>query len=638
MLGSCQLLTLSDFKAYLDIKCILINIGDGFMNIHAILHVTDSNYIYAYDKETLHVRVRVAKDDATNVTLRGGDPYEWAAGGGGGNLNSEGATGWVCKDIPMKKEASTELFDFWFAEIKPPYRRLRYGFFIEGNDNNIFYGETGLFEYDIIDGNPVSKTVEAPFNHTKDLFCMPFLNAADVFDAPSWAKDTVWYQIFPERFANGDATINPPGTLPWGSAEPTWDNFFGGDIQGMINHLDYLADLGITGIYTCPIFKAAANHKYDTTDYMELDPQFGTKETFKKFVELAHERGIRVMLDIIVNHCGYLFGPWQDVLQNGENSKYKDWFHIRNFPIVGLDDPEWPNYDAFAFSKKMPKMKTENPEVRDYFLNVGRYWVEEFDIDGWRLDVSNEVDHVFWREFRKAVRSVKDDVYILGEIWHDSNPWLKGDQFDAVMNYPLTNAVLDYIAKGKTSASDFVGAVANIRTMYSHNVSEVSFNLLGSHDTERLLNTCGGDKQKLLLAYSFIMTLPGAPCIYYGDEIGMDGGDDPGCRKCMIWDKEKQDLDLFANFKNIIAIRKNHPSLRSLNLEWIEVNSEKNILIFKKSETNESLFIVLNNSNMEASVDLSSLPAKSYKDLILGRAIQTQESVTVSAFSLMILK
>ena len=600
------------------------------MNLHAIFHLPDSNYAYAYDKETLHIRLRTAKNDIDKVTLRAGDPYHWASGGGGGNLNAEGAMGWVCEDILMQKEASTELFDFWIAEVKPPYRRARYGFLLDADEEKFFYGEAGIFD---ISGSDTKNILGNIGNY----FCHPFLNTADVFITPEWAKMTIWYQIFPERFANGDPALNPEGCFEWGSRDPKWDSFFGGDIQGMIDRLDYLVDLGINGIYLCPIFKAPSTHKYDTEDYFEIDPQFGTKETFKRFVDLAHEKGIRIMLDLVVNHCGYTFAPWQDVLEYGDASKYKDWFHIHGFPVARLEEEGWPNYDAFAFVKSMPKMKTENPEVRDYYINVARYWTSEFNIDGWRLDVANEVDHVFWREFRKAMRLIRDDIYILGEVWHDANPWLKGDQFDAVMNYPLTSAINDFIAKNDSTASEFKEAISRIQTMYSQNATEVNLNLLDSHDTARLLTTCGDDKRKVLLAYSFLMTLAGTPSIYYGDEIGMDGENDPLCRKCMVWDKEQQDLEMFASFKEIIALRKTHAALRSTQLEWLAVNDDENYILFKKSAAGEDIYLVLNNSDLTRTVDLSSMPPKIYTDLLTNEKVDATKGLQVDAYSLVLL-
>jgi len=599
------------------------------MNLHAIFHLPDSNYAYAYDEKTLHLRLRTAKNDVEKVILRAGDPYHWAHGGGGGNLNAEGAMGWVCEDVLMYKEASTELFDFWFAEVKPPYRRSRYGFLLETDAEKYFYGEAGVLD--------ISEDGKNVLGNIGNYFCHPFLNQADVFTTPSWAKKTVWYQIFPERFANGDSSLNPEGCLAWGSCDPAWDSFFGGDILGMINQLDYLVDLGINGIYLCPIFKAPSTHKYDTEDYFEIDSQFGTKETFKQFVDLAHEKGIKIMLDLVVNHCGYTFAAWQDVLKYGEKSKYTDWFHIHEFPVVTLKDEEWPNYDAFAFVKSMPKMKTENSEVRDYFINVARYWTSEFEIDGWRLDVANEVDHVFWREFRQAMRLIRDDIYILGEVWHDANPWLRGDQFDAVMNYPLTTAIHDFIAKDASTASEFKEAISKIQTMYARNVSEVNLNLLGSHDTARLLTSCGDDKRKARLAYSFLMVLAGTPSIYYGDEIGMNGENDPLCRKCMIWDQAQQDLEMFAFFKRIIELRKTHAALRSTHLEWLEIHDDENYILFKKSAANEDIYIILNNSELSREIDLSILLAKAHIDLMTSEKIDTTKALKVAPYSITLL-
>ena len=215
---------------------------------------------------------------------------------------------------------------------------------------------------------------------------------------------------------------------------------------------------------------------------MEIDPQFGTKETFKALVEECHKHGIKVMLDAVFNHSGYFFEKFQDVLENGEKSAYKEWFHIHEFPII--TEP-LPNYDTFAFTPYMPKLNTAHPDVKEYLLEVGRYWVREFNIDGWRLDVANEVDHNFWREFRTEIKTLNPEVYILGEIWHDALPWLQGDQFDAVMSYPVTNALLSYFANDSIKASEFMKQITESLHSYSMNVNEAAFHLLDSHDTPK---------------------------------------------------------------------------------------------------------------------------------------------------------
>jgi cyclomaltodextrinase / maltogenic alpha-amylase / neopullulanase len=543
----------------------------------AIYHRPKDNFAYTYDEKTLHIRLRTKKDDIEQVNLIYGDPYEWE--------NGE----WQTQTASMSKSGSDKLFDYWFIAITPPYRRLRYGFELKSKDEQLVYTEKGFYK-------------EAPKDDTAYYFCFPFLNKIDVFQAPEWVKDTVWYQIFPERFANGNEKLNPPKTLPWGSQDPTPTSFFGGDFEGIIQHVDYLVELGVTGIYFTPIFKAPSNHKYDTIDYFEIDPQFGDKETFKRLVETCHKHGIKVMLDAVFNHSGYYFEPFQDVLKNGEKSKYKDWFHIREFPLQS--EPR-PNYDTFAFVPTMPKLNTENPEVKKYLLDVATYWIREFDIDGWRLDVANEVDHQFWREFRQAVKSIKPDLYILGEIWHDSMPWLRGDQFDAVMNYPFTNGALRFFAKNEVKASEFANIITNVLHSYPNNVNEVAFNLLGSHDTPRILTICNNDKDKVKLLFLFQLSFTGTPCIYYGDEIGMTGGQDPGCRKCMVWEEEKQDRDLFNHVKKLISLRKTYSAFGNRSeLKFVEANDETNHLIYTKTYENEMIIFVINNSENDLSLPL----------------------------------
>lgn len=608
------------------------------MNLHAIYHRPNQNYAYSYDEKTIHIRLRTAKNDVKQVTVKFGDPYHWIFGGGGGNLNAEGAQGWISNEIKMKKEASTDLFDFWFVSVHPEFRRMRYAFIVEGENEKVMFGEKTII--------PLTEDEEKNHPHLNNLgnfFCFPFLNPADIFNAPKWVKSTIWYQIFPERFANGNPDLNPENTVEWGSIDPKYNTFYGGDLEGVIKNLDYLQELGINGIYFCPIFKSPSTHKYDTTDYFEIDPQFGDKLTFKRLVNEAHKRGIKIMLDAVFNHCGWDFPQWQDVIKYQEESSYKDWFHIRKFPLVEKDfdpisQPGGLNYDAFAFAKGMPKLNTENPEVIDYFLEVGRYWVREFDIDGWRLDVANEVDHTFWRLFRNAVREVKEDVYILGEIWHDSQPWLNGDQFDAVMNYPLGDAILKYVAQDKITSSEFSLALNKVLTDYARNVNEVAFNLLDSHDTKRLLTVCDGHKQKALLAYTLQMTQTGTPCIYYGGEIGLDGGADPLCRKCMIWDEEAQDREMFDYLKQLIHLRKTHSSLSSPDLEWLVTNDEDSYIVFKKESCDETTYIIINNSNKQQMINLSFMPKGAYNELMSKTEVIIDKLLPVKPYTAYILK
>ncbi|WP_100010024.1 glycoside hydrolase family 13 protein [Lentibacillus sediminis] len=531
----------------------------------AIYHRPKNNFAYAYDENTLHIRLQTKKDDVKRVSLIHGDPYDWEDGK------------WQNGEREMMKSGSTALYDYWSIAVEPEFNRMRYAFKCESGEETLFYTERGFFA--------------VPPEDIGNYFCFPYLHRQDVFAAPEWVKDTVWYQIFPERFANGDATLNPTNALPWGSAAPETDNFFGGDFQGMIDHLDHLISLGINGIYLTPIFKAYSNHKYDTIDYMEIDPQFGDKETFRRFVRECHQRGIKVMLDAVFNHSGYYFGPFQDVLSKQEDSSYKDWFHIREFP---LKTEPMPNYETFGFVGSMPKLNTENPEVKRYLLDVARYWVKEFDIDGWRLDVANEVDHAFWREFRTVVKNEKPDAYILGEIWHDSMPWLQGDQFDAVMNYPFTNGLIEFFAKTNMGAEGFADSITEVLHMYPENVNKVAFNLLDSHDTPRVLTLAGGNRKRVKLLYLFQMSFTGTPCIYYGDEIGMAGDGDPGCRACMVWEEENQDRKMFDFLKQLIELRKSDPVFGNEGA-FRFLYAEDGVIVYEKSNQGKRLIFAVNN-------------------------------------------
>ncbi|OXS60281.1 alpha-glycosidase [Cohnella sp. CIP 111063] len=543
----------------------------------AIYHRPKQNWAYACDDKTIYLRVRTKRGEMDEVSVIFGDKYAWQR---------------TRAVAPMNKLVSDELFDYWEAAVVPPFRRLKYGFRFRSGDEELYMSERGFFD-------------DEPANYLL-LFDFPFLNPADVFSPPAWVKDAMFYQIFPERFANGDPSLNPEGTLPWGG-DPTPTNFFGGDLQGVIDRLDHLSALGVNAIYFNPLFEATTNHKYDTKDYMKVDPRFGTNEKLKELVAACHARGIRVMLDAVFNHSGKEFPPFVDVLERGAESPYAEWFHVREFPL--RVENGIPTYDTFGFEPIMPKLNTENAEVKRYLLDVASYWIEEVGIDGWRLDVANEVDHAFWREFRTVVKKLNPEAYILGEIWHDSAMWLQGDQFDAVMNYPVTDAALDFFARGEIGAVQFANAIGSQLAAYPRQAVEATFNLLGSHDTPRLLTVCGEDERRMKLATLFQLTFPGAPSIYYGDEVGMTGGGDPHCRGCMVWEEDKQNKELFAFFASAIRLRKDHEALRSANFKFLAADG--GLLAYERlsSDGSERFVVAMNVSEQPITAAISTATA-----------------------------
>ena len=384
-------------------------------------------------------------------------------------------------------------------------------------------------------------------------------------------NDTVWYQIFPDRFCNGDPSNDPENVVLWREhGSVTNEECFGGDLAGITDKLDYLQNLGINGLYLTPINEAPSNHKYDTTDYTKIDPRFGDEETFKHLVKEAHKRGIRVMLDGVFNHSGYYFAPWQDVLAKGPESEYYDWFMINEWPFdKNGQAAKKKQYYTFAFYDSMPKINTNNPKVRKYFVDICANWVENYGIDGIRLDVANEVSHRFCKELHARVKEINPDIYILGEIWHNALPWLRGDEFDAVMNYPLGQSIKDFWIDKSLTNEDFEYTINRCYTSYMQQTNDVLFNLLDSHDTKRLRSDVKNlDEYFAQIAVLFAM--PGSPCIYYGTEIAMEGSYDPDCRRCMPW----SDIEAgkYAERSRIIStlihLRRQEPLLKSRNFHF----------------------------------------------------------------------
>jgi len=513
----------------------------------AVEHKARPPYAYPLDGGTLRVVVRAGKGLLRTVTAVYGDRY--------GPLE-DGET------VALQPAGSDADSDYFLGELtlRPP--RFRYAFLLDDGTGPVWFSETGF-------SSTPPKT-----GH----FVYPYINAADLYDVPDWLVDGVVYQIFPERFANGNPANDPPGVRPWRDDRPAARSFYGGDLEGIIQRLPHLEELGVTVLYLTPAFASPSNHKYDTTDYYRIDPHFGDEATLRELVQQCHARGIRVMLDAVFNHSDFDFFAFRDVRERGRESPYADWFHIHGFPVRTKPTP---NYETFANGiSSMPKLRTETPAVREYLLGVARYWIEACDIDGWRIDVANEVDHAFWRELRRTVRAVKPDAAVVGEIWHDALPWLLGDQFDGVTNYPLREACLDFFARGRIGADGFAQALVRNLLAYPRPALMGSWNLLGSHDTERFLTACGGDARKAALAAVFTMTWVGAPLVYYGDEIGMEGGNDPDCRRPMSWDRSRWNEPLFRLYKRLVGLRRGIPALRRGDARIVYADPATNVVAY----------------------------------------------------------
>ena len=449
---------------------------------------------------------------------------------------------------------------------------------------------------------------------------------------PEWVKDAVFYQVFPDRFARS-GRIEPPGDLEVWDAAPTFHGFKGGDLFGVADRLDYLADLGVTAIYLNPVFASASNHRYHTYDYFAVDPLLGGDGALRELLDRAHARGMRVILDGVFNHASRGFWPFHHVLECGIGSPYVDWFHVdrealaagrplRAYPdgAVGPDAATGLGYAAWWNLPALPKLNTANPKVREYLMRVAEHWIR-FGADGWRLDVPAEIDDDdFWREFRRRVKAVNPDAYIVAEVWGEDHRWLQGDQFDAYMNYPLGFAALSFAAAGHRDqrvidqhgdvragvrpedGRGFLDRVQHQLTTYDPEITAVQLNLLGSHDTPRIRTICAGDTAAVRLATLVQMTVPGAPCIYYGDEIGMEGAQDPFCRGAFPVDRAAWDEELHAFVRGVVGLRHAHPALRRGAFEAVAADGMA--AAYLRSHGDQAFLVCLNAGEEPARLDV----------------------------------
>lgn len=543
-------------------------------------------------------------------------------------------------------------------------------------------------------------------------------------DVPDWAKEAVWYQIFPERFHNADPSNDPqpidmagawpyfvpddwqvhPWTSDWYKLQP-WEEAtgrdfygnanirrYGGDLQGVIDKLDYLKDLGITAIYLNPIFEAPSLHKYDASMYHHVDNNFGPNpekdreiwatedpndpstwkwtsadSLFLKLIEEVHNRDMKIIIDGVFNHTGTQFWAFKDIVENQENSKYVDWYTIKTFDDPNTEENEF-DYEGWLGIKDLPEFREDEYGLvsgpSEHVHAIVKRWMDpngdgdpSDGIDGWRLDVAEMVSHNFWRTFRKWVRDINPEAYLTGEVWWEdwqnnkmfnASPWF-GDQFDAVMNYRFTRAVKHLVFQTEeiVGPQGFIDSMKAQYADYPKDNIYVLMNLLGSHDTERLASLIvnpnnwydhyasvkdnpdfdvrkpnAEERAKQRLAVGINMTMPGAPFIYYGDEAGMWGGDDPDDRKPMVWaefeyedetthpfgkerpvDKVEFDQELFNWYKNLIAIRNNNKVLSLGDIDFFVIDEQNEVFGYIRTLEDESAWIVINNNPNSYSLD-----------------------------------
>ena len=540
------------------------------MELSAIYHDITKKYCFATEKGKILFRIKTKKNDISKIVLHHKDKYI--------PLKFVDTRG----KVEMEKVACDGRNDYFEAILNIDVICLRYFFELtDFNSETIFYGNHEFF-------SEITEDNDFMFD------CPQNLKEEEIFEIPQWAKNKVVYQIFPSRFA----TTQEIPEEEWYKAPISFKDNLKGNLRGIINQLPHIKELGIEVIYMTPLFQSDSCHKYDTIDYYKIDESFGTEQDLKELVEKAHSMEIKVILDGVFNHSSPKFFAFEDVKKNEEKSKYLDWYFIEGFPLK-FKWGEKPNFKSFAYFGGMPKLNLRNPEVADYFCQVGKYWIEKCDIDGWRLDVADEISHSFWKRFRTEIKSVKPDAFIVGEIWHFAGDFLEGDEWDSVMNYPFRNAVKEFVANEKISASQFLEKLDFLRGRLNNKVLSVLLNLIGSHDTPRFLHICNENKNKQKLAVAIQLLFPGMPMIYYGDEFAMTGAHDPDCRRGMVWKEELQDKNMFEWYKTLIKIRKTYPCITEGKTVYSFTDDENAIIILTKELNGKKITLIFHGRDGE---------------------------------------
>ncbi len=546
----------------------------------------------------------------------------------------------------MKQEESDKVFQYYRTVLDIPYTSEVSFSFRYTDGGNHFYARPG----GIREEKPEREDM---FVYSRDVL--------EPFFTPDWAKNGVLYQIFPERFRNGDesndpdfsehyyegVTELPPGGKTNGEyfhlveqwqnisglkrspyrtdGKPDYYSFYGGDIPGVMEKLPYLEDLGVTIIYFNPLNEGRSNHKYDPVDYLTIDPHFADEGTFKEFVRKAHSRGIRIIVDLALNHTGNYHFAFLDARENGRESEYWDWYEWKQWPLPEGDIPNPSDYYScwwgfgihpnLNFDLSRPNNQENNirdisnaepnMDMVEYLLKIPGYWLGELGIDGFRLDVPNEVPFWFWDMFRDEVDKVKPDAYLVGEIWGNAMPWLGPDCFHSTMNYKyFRDPVIDFFALRNSSAARFDREIAPGRSIYPIQAIRVMMNLFDSHDTKRFVTVSRNNDERLMLAALFQMTYVGIPQIYYGDEVGLRGGKDPDCRRPFpwTWKDNPRRSEIHELYTRVISLRHRHPALRTGT--FTTVLTEGKVYSYLREKDGERIVVVLNNENSSREIDL----------------------------------
>lgn len=540
------------------------------MNKEAFYHHYESNYSFPISLHQLKVRVRTQKNDSiTSITCLWNISYFFQK---------------ERKETVLQYRCSDDLFDYYEAVLESKIAEFAYVFRIECDEGTYFYSEEGFMKALDISECEISS------------FRLAYVNKADLIEENPRFAGNVFYQIFPERFNMGDLNKDTSYiNTPWDAqglknrSPSAFIVFMGGDLKGVEAKLDYLSDLGVNTIYLTPIHPSISNHKYDIMDYFGIDAMFGGEKAFHDLVQAVHQKKMNIVLDMVFNHTSKLHPFFLDVKEKGKDSPYFEFYMVEGDRVS-----ESPlNYLSFHGGSYMPKLNTSNQKVQEYLIEVGKYYLNKYHVDGYRLDVANEVSHDFWISFKKELKKIDPNILIIGEVWHDSLSYLHAFEFDGVMNYPFLVACQQFFVSHRLNAEGFVNRLNNLLMRYTDNSNKMMLNLLDSHDMPRFIHMLDGNKRIFLLAFLALIVYQGMPMLYYGDEIFMMGGRDPDNRRGMEWNSKEFSSQEHLLFKKIVALR----NLDAIRLGDIRIYEKDSLVFIERIYKNQKILSIINNSD-----------------------------------------
>lgn len=540
----------------------------------AIFHIGDSEYCYLSDEGKVILTLKAKKGDMQKVVMVYDDRYVRNP-----------------KAMLISKEAylagSDEVSDYFRVSFECRYTRLAYYFILTDKEGNTeYYGMNGVQDMNCYDN--------------RMRFQLPYLHRTDSPNIPLWYKNSVMYQVFPDSFAQSRNKVEEvPSEKSTNGI--TVKSKIGGTINGIRENIPYFKELGVDLLYINPIFTAVSYHKYDTIDYCKIDPGMGTNDDFARLVGECHQNGIRIMLDLVFSSCSMEHPAFLDVREKGEDSEYADWYIVHKYPVVCKENPD---YECFAFFGEVPKYNIANQKVIEYLIEAGRYWLTEYHIDGYRLDVANELSHEFWRKFRMEMQRIKPDIVLIGEAWHHANSFVGNGQFHGVMNFPLLFSVWEFFGYDMTNVQQFAESLTRLTMLYKWDNTCAMMNFLDNHDTMRFINVAQFDRCRQKLAFAFLISFVGVPLVYYGDEKSLEGSSTEDSRRKMIWQDEPTNEDMFKYYKKLIAIRKQYPVLIEGGFQIFAQDVLQNVLGFTRENETDTLYCLFNRSPYRSEITL----------------------------------